>query len=335
MSDLYDLSIEEQIRLEQLKVAQTNEFVDVLTLIGAAIALRISKESVDISGRSVRYRRRWLKSARDLVVRDLTKQVVKYQGDLKDTSGVFSGIEALGIAAILNVKVKAVSATAAFKAAVDLPMSTGGQLLKNFVKSIIASETNRIVGSLRMGTTQGKTNQELKKDLIGTKKLNFRDGVLLTSKRNARAIVSTATQHAASVARMKVWENNVDIVKGYQWVSVLDSRTSSTCRSLDGQKFLLNQGPIPPIHIRCRSTIYALVAGQGEPDADQDYYDWLKGRKAPFQDSVLGPTRGKLLREGGLSSQEFADLNLNKNFKPMTLDNMRKQNPEAFEMAGL
>jgi SPP1 gp7 family putative phage head morphogenesis protein len=268
-------------------------------------------------------------------VKDLTEQTEKYYDELATTAGVFAGLEAFGMRKVLDTAVKAVNKAAAFKAAVDLPMSTGGQLLKNFVFNIIPAEANRLVGSLRMGVTQGKTNKELVKDLIGTRKLNRRDGTLLTSKRNVQAVTTTATQHAASAARMRVWEKNADIVKGYQWVSVLDKRTSSTCRSLDGQKFLINKGPIPPIHMRCRSTIYALVSGQGQPDADQDYYTWLKGRNAPFQDSILGPTRGKLLRDGGLTATAFAELNLDKSFKPMTLDNMRKQNPEAFEMAGL
>lgn len=335
MPDLYDLSVEEQVKAEQLKTAQTEELIAVLTLVGASITERISKQTVDLSGKSWVYRRRWLKATKDAITKDLTAGVLKYYVGLKDTAGAFAGLEAFGIQRILDAKIAAVSKAAAFKAAVDLPMSTGGQLLSNFVKRLIPQEVNRLIGSLRMGVTQGQSNQELVKNLVGTKRLNYRDGVLLTSKRNVQAVVHTATQHAASVARMKVWQKNADIVRGYEWVSVLDRRTSGICRSLDGQKFLLGDGPVPPIHIRCRSTIYALVDDRGEPDTDQDYYTWLKGKNAAYQDSIIGPTRGKLLRDGGLSAEGFADLNLGKNFKPLTLDQMRVENPEAFKMAGV
>jgi hypothetical protein len=53
------------------------------------------------------------------------------------------------------------------------------------------------------------------------------------------------------------------------------------------------------------------------------------------QDSIIGPTRGKLLRKGGLSSQRFAELQLSKNYKPLTLDEMKKLEPVAFEKAGI
>ena len=334
MSNLYELSVEEQVKTEQLKASQTNELIAVLALIGFTVVERIKKQSVDLSEKSWLYRRKWLKDTETMVAKRLKAGVAEYYDGLKDTAGAFSGIEAFGIASILKIKVAAVTKAAAFKAAVDLPMSTGGQLLNNFVKMLTPQETNRIIGSLRMGVTQGQSNQELIRNLVGTKRLNYRDGIMLTSKRNAQAVVHTATQHAASVARMKVWEKNADIVKGYQWVSVLDRRTSGVCRSLDGQKFLLGDGPVPPIHIRCRSTIYALVDDGGVPDTDQDYYTWLSGKNAAYQDSIIGPTRGRLLRGGGLTAEGFADLNLGKNFKPMTLDQMRAENPEAFKMAG-
>lgn len=334
-SSSYDLAVEEQVETEQLKTAQTEQLVAVIALIAAAVSKRIMEQTEELSGKSWVYRRKWLENTKKMVNKELTSGVDDYYDQLEDTSGAFAGLEAVGLAALLDIKVNVVGKVQAFKAALDLPMSTGGQMLKDYVKSFIPTETNRIMGTLRMGVTQGKTNAEISKSLVGTRKLNYRDGSILTTKRNAQAVVHTATQHAASAARLKVWEKNTDIVRGYEWVSVLDTRTSSTCRSLDGQKFLLGEGPIPPIHTRCRSTIYALVDDNGDPDTDLSYYDWLKGKNAKYQDRVLGPTRGKLLRDGGLTSEEFAQLNLNKSFKPTTLDEMRVENPEAFKAAGV
>lgn len=73
----------------------------------------------------------------------------------------------------------------------------------------------------------------------------------------------------------------------------------------------------------------------GPIDANTTYYSWLKRQNAAFQDSAIGPTRGKLLRDGGLTSDEFARLNLNRNFEPLTLAEMEAKAPEVFEMAGV
>jgi hypothetical protein len=73
----------------------------------------------------------------------------------------------------------------------------------------------------------------------------------------------------------------------------------------------------------------------GYVDGDLSYYDWLKTQPTAFQDSAIGPTRGKLLRSGGLTAEEFARLNLGRNFEPLTLEAMRKLEPAAFERAGV
>ncbi|MFP3663054.1 hypothetical protein SB768_31970, partial [Burkholderia sp. SIMBA_043] len=56
---------------------------------------------------------------------------------------------------------------------------------------------------------------------------------------------------------------------------------------------------------------------------------------AAFQDATLGPVRGKLFRDGGLTAERFAALQLDKNFKPLTLDQLKELEPLAFERARL
>jgi len=73
----------------------------------------------------------------------------------------------------------------------------------------------------------------------------------------------------------------------------------------------------------------------GRVDADLTYYGWLKNQPAKVQDSIIGKSRGKLLRNGGISSERFAELQLGKNFKPLNLKQMRELDPVAFEQAGL
>ncbi len=75
--------------------------------------------------------------------------------------------------------------------------------------------------------------------------------------------------------------------------------------------------------------------GGGQVAADLSYYDWLKLQPSAFQDQALGPTRAKLFRDGGLTLERFSELQLDRNFKPLTLEQMKKLEPLAFERAGI
>jgi hypothetical protein len=75
--------------------------------------------------------------------------------------------------------------------------------------------------------------------------------------------------------------------------------------------------------------------GGKQVDANLSYFEWLKTQPASFQDQAIGPTRAKLLRDGGLSAERFSALQVDKKFSPMTLEEMRAIDPIAFKRAGI
>lgn len=246
----------------------------------------------------------------------------------------------------------------------ERPMSTTGALLSAFLAAWMQHEVTRSVDLVRLAVSQNWTTTRLLTGFRGTKANRNTDGLLGSAKRNTRTTINTAVQHVSSTARHGVMENVVftpakpkpkaSPVKllGYLWVSILDSVTSQTCRSLDGRVFPFGEGPLPPIHPNCRSTIVAWLpralhrleadtrpakgaAGAETVSANQTYYEWLKRQPAEFQNDALGVTRAALFRKGGLSAAQFAKLNLGRNFEPLTLDEMRRLAPRAFKRAGV
>jgi SPP1 gp7 family putative phage head morphogenesis protein len=229
----------------------------------------------------------------------------------------------------------------------------GGKLLKPFLDDWSKAEQDALTGAIRQGYFQGQTNAQIAKKIRGTIQNKYRDGTLAEINRRAEAITRTAVQHAAITARMETLEANADITDGYRWVSTLDGRTSAPCRSLDGQVFKYGKGPRPPLHIRCRSDVVPELSddfnwlsdgatrasngptAKGQTDANESYYEWLKRQPAEFQDETIGAKRGKLLRDGGITAVEFAKLQIDKDFKPITLEQMKKLNPLAFKRAGV
>src|SRR5699024_7714134 len=98
-------------------------------------------------------------------------------------------------------------------------------------------------------------------------KNGYKDGLMEVTSRQAKTIVRTTVQHAAMQGKAEFANDNADIIKGEKWLSTLDGRTSSQCRSLDGVVFELGKGPRPPLHHNCRSTVLIVLkdkyAGRG------------------------------------------------------------------------
>lgn len=107
------------------------------------------------------------------------------------------------------------------------------------------TEINRLVTGVKMGFVQGKTTRQIVKEVVGT------GGLVDISQRNAATVVRTALSHVSTQAREATYKKNSDIVEKYEWVSTLDSRTSTICRSRDGQKYEIGKGPLPPAHPNC------------------------------------------------------------------------------------
>jgi SPP1 gp7 family putative phage head morphogenesis protein len=141
------------------------------------------------------------------------------------------------------------------------------------------------------------------------------------TRRQAEAIVRTATNHVGNQARAEVYRANADIIREEQIVATLDGRTTPVCRSRDGQRYPVGQGPVPPFHYNCRTVRVPVLdsrfaalsrdrtrAGMDGPvSAGLSYGDWLARQPKAFQNEVLGPGRASIFRAGKLPLSKFVD----------------------------
>lgn len=277
-----------------------------------------------------------------------------FQKQLPELAGYSAGLEVAGLTSLVPnpPRFNMPTAELAFKAALENPVQATGELLTTFIENWAERDAMRVSNLVQKGWGQGKTLMQMIREATGTKSKGYADGFLDVSRQHAGTVINTATQHVANAARMDVWERNNDVVKQYQWLSTLDRRTTSQCKSLDGRIFDAGKGPMPPIHPNCRSTTVAVLDKEfdflnegatrassgpnpGQVDASLDYYDWLKQQPKTFQEIALGKSRAKLFRDGGLTPDRFAELNLGRNFEALTLAEMRLIEPNAFKRAGL
>lgn len=345
---LHDVSVKFQVYLERLKAGEVRKMDSAIRGLDAAVRAALERMG-DAPSRAVLNRE--LASLRVEMLSVIQTNTREYMRTLELFSRYATQFEVstIGLLSIPGSPVLTPARAAVWATTLANPIQATGQLMEPFVATWGIRAIAKIEGAIRVGFAQGLTTAEIVRLIRGTRANKFRDGILgNVIRREAAAMVRTSLQHVSNQARQATYADNSDIVEGYIWISTLDSRTTTVCKSLDGREFKLNHGPVPPIHINCRSTTIPKIKGVniltsnvlraaegGAVGADLTYYEWLKLQSEEFQNHALGKTRAILFRDGGLSAEQFARLNLDKNFQPLTLDEMRELNPPAFRRAGL
>lgn len=261
----------------------------------------------------------------------------------------------------LQVHVAAVSAEQTYAAALSRPFQ--GVLLKDVLRDLELSKSKKILQAVAQGFIEGKTSDQIVRELRGTKAKSYSDGSLSGSLRDVEAVVRTALGHMAGFTQDRFIEANVDLVKSIVWSATLDLRTSGICRVRDGKQYASDtHKPIGHLlpwlsgpsrsHWRCRSyqtTVLksfselgvdlpeVVVKGKtrasmdGQTPAETTYAEWLKKQSAERQAQVLGPTRAKLMRVGKLPLEAmYTQKGVYK-----TLDQLRASDKAAFDRAGV
>lgn len=248
------------------------------------------------------------------------------------------------IGSVAPVKVLPISPEAAYAAAVATPFQ--GKFLDEFLSGMELQKANLIRNAVRMGFIESQTTGEIVNKIRGTKALNYTDGILNITRANAESVVLTAIAHTANVAQQRLYDTNDDIIKGYRYTATLDTRTTELCASRDGNFYKVGMPkPAIPAHFRCRSRYVAVIKSfkdlgldvdlpestrasmDGQVPAKTTYQDWLKKQSVQRQNEVLGVTKAKLFRDGGLSIDKF----VSPTGHVYTLDELRIRNAKAFD----
>lgn len=283
--------------------------------------------------------------------------------ELQDFTGFEVQYQKMALEAVMPIQfsVAAVSVEQVYAAAMAQPFN--GEMLAGTLDHLGAVRARRIQQHIAIGYTEGKTATQIVRELKGTKMAGFADGLVEMDRRNLQAVVQSALAHTAAHARDHVYDANSEVLKGVMWSATLDQKTTSECRIRDGKMYTLDHEPmghkIPwksgpgKIHWCCRSCSVPQVKGfaellgldgiddtlpastrasmDGQVADDTTYNDWLKRQSAARQDEVLGPVRGKLLRDGNLAPEKM----YTNTGEYMTLDQLRAKYSGAFRRAGV
>ena len=168
---------------------------------------------------------------------------------------------------------------AAMLAAIALPFAGGRTDARTFGQwreSIVLADFNRIQGAIQSGILTGLRTDDILRNLAGTRRRNFADGVLGGTRRNVEAVLGAGVTHVHNAVSGRLFEKNPAVYRYLQWVSVLDGRTSVICRARDGKFAPIGKNKLPvnlprlvpptvrpPAHPNCRSTVVPVFDSRG------------------------------------------------------------------------
>ena len=223
-----------------------------------------------------------------------------------------------------------------------------GKHLETWFSDLSKSARVFVNDQLEKGMLAGESVDDMVRRIRGTRKGSYKDGVLYTTTRHARQIVRSGVMKASNRARQAFHQQNEDIIKGYEVVLTLDSRTCMQCVDMESQNpYELNNYPDTPFHVGCRCLVVAVTkswqelgidleemepgtraAMGGEVPDTMTYEDWFKRQSAADQKDILGASRYELFKQGKPVTA-FADRG-----QILTLDQLRGMEPDLFDFSG-
>jgi len=200
--------------------------------------------------------------ARNSSETDLLKEVNRYKSISKNT--IESALDNLGVKelsfqknTISNAsksfyKLKDVSREGFLNSIKNTPIR-GNKNLTQQVNGIFSKQEERVKSVL---TKNISSKSQLTAEIKNTSNL---------TRAQSHTLFATSSTQSQSEAFTKTMEANKDIIKGYRFTAVLDSRTSDICQHHDGEIYPVDDPKfIPPLHWNCRSVLVPVLKSHSE-----------------------------------------------------------------------
>jgi len=149
-----------------------------------------------------------------------------------------------------------------------------GSTLEEFIDTLSLQSQLKIEQVLKQAYANHETVSETIAKIKGSPELNGRNGIIDGISNSAAAVLTTVVQHVAMQTTAAIQSAYFNM---YQWVSIMDNRTTPICTKLNRRVFEYGRGPIPPAHIRCRSHIEPY---RGNDIPDETLYNWASRQPA-------------------------------------------------------
>jgi len=209
-----------------------------------------------------------------------------------------------------------------------------GKLLSKYYEDIPRSVADRIEAQIRIGYGVGETAQQIQtrvRPILTSDMVNW-----------TKTLTRDAVTHFQIAANQGVYQQNANVLKGVQWTSTLDTKTSEICSRNDTKIFPTEEMGRIPAHHNCRSDWTPVLKSWKAVDIrvpeqrrnsmdglvpdDLSYGPWLRNQSVARQEERLGKSAARLFREGELPIEKFST----RLGRPFTLQELRQKNPQTW-----
>lgn len=270
------------------------------------------------------------------LLRQVTQVLNKYylaaQGELALSTDGLAHAQAAHTVSTLNATVAISTGAAMPSQAVLVRLSDNvlidGGPIADWWSRLAIDTSFKLSNAIRQGIAQGETNAQIINRVVGKA---GQPGIMEIAKRNAAAVVQTATQAIANDARLKTFETNSDVVLQFEWFSALDSHVCARCMALSGKTWHNSpdgsHAPIghsvpfqsPPIHFNDRCVLLPITklsafmpkgtraSEGGQIPSSTTFSDWLGRRTESQQNEQLGEGRAQMWRDKKITLGQLVD----------------------------
>lgn len=333
--------------IEQYKTAEVKRILAMLNKTDVSLRKQIIKKK-GASGVLTKHRLELIRADIKETIKD-SKLILKNR--LEDTAKDFGKFEALWLEDIIKhavpgeIPMSLIQPSPTQLLAAIRGRTFNNTTLKSMIEEWSIKKRNVLINGVQQGFIQGQTVDDVVRTLFGTRAMNYTDALINGSRREIRTQVRTAMNHMSATAREITYEKNNDLIKGVQWVSTLDGKTTLLCINLDGKIDLYDgsvrelNGQRPPAHYNCRSTTVPILKSlkelgiseqefsvstrasmDGQVSEKETYPTWFKKQPKGFQRQVLGAKRYELYNSGELTLNKFID-----NGRALTIQELYKK----------
>jgi hypothetical protein len=293
MAELFDIVVRRQIYIEGLKASKGNEFALVLSRLRTQLAHRLSGFQYDELGNATKTALRTLITDLRAIAKSIFDPYLKalidwLQRFCRVDRDLLAGLYGEAVPGARTRLQDAPDGQDMWAMGIKVPLAATGTLALPFLAALLPMLYVKIERLTFQHYANHSTRDELIRALVGNPNTTKFDGYVRQLNAAGNAATNTVLQHLAN----QIGESLGEKVAGwYEWVSVLDDKTTNICLSRDGNRYIFGKGPVPPAHVNCRSTI--VPVDRGAPRTPTNFFDWLQEQPDEFVTDALDGRRGR------------------------------------------
>jgi len=181
-------------------------------------------------------------------------------------------------------------------------MGDGSPILEYFQQQLAPMVAERIKSEVIKAAAIGTDFNKIAKRLQETGDI---------TKHRALSVARTEVNRVRRETTRMVYEENNDIIEGWEWVASKSLRTCPLCLAMDGKQFKLDE-PFPQ-HINCRCTMISVIIGLPRRKRTIGK-EWFESQTDETKSKILGKETFAAYNDHGLTLDDFVAFKNDKRF---------------------